>query len=180
MAVSNAKQVFYLMIEFDQDFGQFPNDVTAAGDLDLEGYRGEFSNDYLAQFIAAGYTTSEEVFYAKGGSSAKHTPDNVITHRGDQLRAGECGFAYIKGLSTKSLSDTPILLTPMSGDGYQFKAGIHKGKAIVLRVDGAVKQLLINKEGYAKIGGGRTLFDAGLNSVWGEAGFDQKRLNYAK
>jgi len=178
--LSNAKQVFYLLVEFDQDFGEFPSDATANRDEDLKGYTGKYSNDYLAQFIAGGYTTSEEIFYAKGGSGSNKTPDNIIDDRKDQLSEGECGFAYIKGLSTESLSDTPVLLTPMYGDGYKFNTDVHEGKAVVLRVDGSVKQLLINKEGYAKISGGKTLFDAGLKSVWGEVGFDQNQLKYAK
>mgnify|MGYP007122433376 CR=1 FL=1 len=177
-ATSNAKQVFYLLVEFDQDYGQFPSDATAVDEL--EGYRGEFSNDYLAQFIVGGYTKSEEIFYAKGGSGTKKRPDNVIDNRNDQLSEGECGFAYIKDLSTKSPSDTPVLLTPMYGDGYKFNTDTHEGKAAVLRVDGAVKQFRINTNGHANIGGGKTLFDGGADSVWGAEGFDASKLCYAK
>lgn len=175
---SNAKQIFYLMIEFDDDFGRFPTDTTAVDDL--KGYRGEYSNDYLAQFIGGGYTKSEEIFYARGGSSPNKRPDNVITNREDQLREGECGFAYIKDLSTKSNSGTPLLLAPMYGDGYKFNSDIYQGKAVILRIDGAVKQLLLDKDDrQAKIGGGKTLFDGGPESVWGAKGFDQTKLCYA-
>ncbi len=67
----------------------------------------------------------------------------------------------------------------MYGDGYKFNTDVHEGKAIVLRVDGAVKQLLISKNRYAKSGAG-TLFDSGADSVWGAEGFDSSKLCYAK
>lgn len=177
-ATSNAKQIFYLLVEFDQDFGRFPTDVTAVDEL--EGYRGEYSNDYLAQFIAGGYTKSEEIFYAKGGSGPIKKPDNIIDHRKDQLGEGECGFAYIKDLSTKSNPKTPVLLAPMYGHGYKFNSDAYEGKAVVLRIDGAVKQFRLNKDRHAVIGGGKTLFDAGPASVWGAKGFDSSKLCYAK
>ena len=95
-AISNAKQVFYLMIEFDQDFGEFPSDDTASSEPDLKGYVGKHSNDYLSQFIAGGFTRSEEIFYAAGGSKTKKKPDNDISTKAKTLEAGECGFAYVQ------------------------------------------------------------------------------------
>ena len=168
-ATSNAKQVFYLMIEFDQDYGEFPGDETAIDDL--AGYTGSNSNDYLAQLIEGGLTKSEEIFYAKGGASNNKKPDNVITTKNDQLARGECGFAYIKNQSTSDNSGRPILMAPIKS-GQEFKPDPYDGKAVVLRIDGAVKQLLLEKDSNkAKIGGGRTLFDTGNETVWGSDGF---------
>ena len=83
-AVNNAKQIFYLMIEFDGDFGEFPSDASAA-DIDTTGtgvtLGTSTSNDYFKQFIAGGYTKSEEIFYAKSTITKK--PDNVL--KGDAL-----------------------------------------------------------------------------------------------
>ncbi len=167
-ATSNAKQIFYLMVEFDQDFGEFPSDNTAIDEL--SGYTGSTSNDYLAQFIGGGYTQSEEIFYAKGGASTNRKPDNVITTKNDQLRAGECGFAYIKGQSTSDNSGRPILLTPYDGS-QKFKPDPYDGKCVVLRIDGSVKQFRLKKKSnLANIGGGKTLFDTGSDSVWGTDG----------
>ena len=169
-ATSNAKQVFYLMVEFDQDYGEFPGDATAVDEL--AGYTGSKSNDYLAQFIAGGYTKSEEIFYAKGGASNNKKPDNVITNQNDQLKAGECGFAYVRGQSTSDNSGRPLLFAPYEGS-QKFKPDPYDGKAVVLRIDGAVKQLLLNKDtNLAKIGGGKTLFDTGSDSVWGASGLN--------
>ncbi|MFK7910871.1 MAG: hypothetical protein AB8F34_09725, partial [Akkermansiaceae bacterium] len=105
-AVNNAKQVYYLMIEFDGEYGEFPSNATAINhkgvhgkpDIDLRGFKGEYANDYLGQFIAAGYTSSEEIFYAYGASDKK--PDNDISPPEKILEAGECGFAYVKNQST--------------------------------------------------------------------------------
>jgi len=161
-AVSNAKQVFLLMVEFDQDLGAFPNDDTALADSDLTGYTGQ-SNDYLAQFIAGGYTTSEEIFYAKAGSSTAGAPDDNIKTKSDILKAGECGFAYVVNLSTSNNTGLPLLLAPMQTT-TTFKKDPYDGKCVVLRIDGAVKQYRLKKtDQTANVGGGKTLFDT---DVW--------------
>ena len=179
-AMSNARQVYLLLIEFDYDFGSFPNDETADADQDLKGYTGEYSNDYLGQLIAGGYTQSEEIFYAKGGSGIKKKPDNNIATRADILSEGECGFAYIKGLSLKHDLKTPVLLAPMYGDGYKFNPHSFNEKAVVLRIDGAVQRYRLTKEMEADIGGGKTLFEDGPDSVWAQEGVDRVNLLYAK
>lgn len=163
-AVSNAKQVFLLMVEFDQDFGAFPNDQTAAADTDLTGYTGK-SNDYLGQFIAGGYTSSEEIFYAKAGSPTAGTPDNNIKTKSEILKAGECGFAYVVNLSTSNNTGLPLLCAPMANE-TKFKPDPYDGKCVVLRIDGAVKQYRLKKtDDTANVGGGITLFET---DVWTE------------
>ena len=179
-AVNNAKQVYLLMVEFDDDFGQFPGDESASEDADFEAFTGEYSNDYLGQFIAGGYIQSEEIFYAKGGSGIKKKPDNNIATRADILSEGECGFAYIKGLSLKHDLKTPVLLAPMYGDGYKFNPHSFNEKAVVLRIDGAVQRYRLTREMEADIGGGKTLFEGGPDSVWAQEGVDRANLLYAK
>jgi hypothetical protein len=181
-ATSNAKQVFYLLKDFDHDYGSFPNDQTAKAKLELNAYCGEYSNDYLGQLIAGGYYKSEQVFYAKAGSSNQHRPDDDISTRAKTLEEGECGFAYIKGLGMSSHVETPVLLTPMYGDGYKFNAEVHKGRVIALRVDGAVKQYRLDENQHAVMhkGKGKTLFDGGKDTAWGDKGFDSDRLCYVK
>jgi len=165
-AVSNAKQIFYLLVEFDGDFNQFPGkDIT---DVDLAKYAsGTNSNEIFKMFFEGGYTTSEEIFFAKGGADKKGTPDNVITEA-KLLVAGECGFAYISNMSTSDNSGRPVLMAPMPKTKQTFDPDPYDGKAIVLRIDGAVKQLLLSKDDLAKDGEG-TLFDAthtGTDGVW--------------
>ncbi|MCP5538189.1 MAG: hypothetical protein H7A51_18400 [Akkermansiaceae bacterium] len=182
---SNAKQVFYLLIEFDQDYGEFPGDATAilhtgmGGEpiVDLRTCKGEYSNDYMGQFIAGGYTKSEQIFVAPWEKDPGRKADDDISSRSRILEAGECGFSYVKNQSTSDNSGRPVLLAPMSGEGVQFDPKPYDHKAVVLRIDGAVKQLLINKDTCkAKIGMGKTLFDGGADTVWGEEGFDVANL----
>ena len=179
-ATSNAKQVWMLLVEFDQDYGAFPNDQTAKAEPEFNAYCGEYSNDYLGQLFAAGYTRSEEIFYAKAGSLNQHRPDDDTSTRAKTLEEGECGFGYIKGLGLRSHEETPILLTPMYGEGLKFNTEVYKGKAVVLRVDGAVKQYRLDENHHVRMGKGRTLFGGGKDTVWGEKGFDSSNLCYAK
>lgn len=179
-AISNAKQLFYLLIEFDQDWGEFPNDDTAKEDEDLKSFTGKYSNDYLGQFIGGGYTRSEEIFFAKGGSTTDKKPDNDTTTRKKTLEAGECGFAYYKGMSTSDHSGRPVLCAPMTGKGFKFDPKPYNGKAIVLRIDGAVKIYTIDENGDAVSATGKKIFEGGKDSVWGEKGPDIKNLVFAK
>ena len=176
----NAKSFFYLMVEFDGDYGQFPNDQTAEGDAKLNGYTGQYSNDYFGQFIAGGYTSSEEIFYAKGNDVWGSKPDNVISPKEEILKEGECGFAYNKGYSTNFNSAAPLIMAPMYGDGFKFDPYIFDNKAVVLRIDGSVKQLRLNDDRHAIVSGSQTLFEAGPDTVWGEKGYDRSNLLYAK
>ena len=180
MAINNSKQLFYLMVEFDGDYGDFPSDQTADENKDLSGYKGKNSNDYLAQFIAAGYTRSEEIFYARGGSKAKKKPDNDTTTKAKRLEAGECGFTYIKGLSVSNNSMLPLLVAPMTGKGVKFDPKPYNGKAIVLRIDGSVKTYNIDAKGDVILPNGKKLFEDGKDTPWGEKGFDAKMLMFPK
>lgn len=180
VAINNAKQLFYLMIEFDQDFGEFPSDATAKAEKDLTGYIGKHSNDYLGQFFAGGYTRSEEIFYARGGSSTPKKPDNDTSTKAKTLEAGECGFAYMSGQSISDNSGRPLLCAPMTGKGVKFDPKPFGGKAVVLRLDGAVKTYEIDEKGDVVLPNGKKLFENGEGTVWGEAGFDLKKLKHAK
>jgi len=170
MSMNNAKQISLLMLEFDNDFGAYPNDETAEKEELLNEYVGEYSNDYLGQLLAGGYIDSEEIFYVKQGRGSKNKVDNVYSTKEKTLEEGECGFAYIKGLRGSD----------KDGDGYKFDPYAYKGKAMVLRVDGSAVSLRLDKEGNAMLPNGKTLFEGGVESVWGEEGFDKSNLCYAK
>lgn len=179
-AVMNAKQVYYLMIEFDNDFGAFPSDDTAKAHKDLKGYTGKHSNDYLAQFLAGGYVQSEEIFYVLGGSKTKKKPDNDTTTKAKTLEAGECGFAYVIGQSTSKNSALPLLCAPMTGKGTKFDREALGGKAMVLRIDGSVVTYDIEENGDVLLKNGKNLFADGLNSHWGVGGFHKDMLLFPK
>ena len=178
--VNNAKQLFYLLVEFDSDFGEFPSDATAKESKDLNAYTGKHSNDYLGQFIAGGYTKSEEIFYVPGASKTKKKPDSDTATKAKTLEAGECGFTYVAGMSTSSHSGRPLLCAPMTGKGTKFDPEPLGGRAVVLRIDGAVKTYEINENGDVVLPNGKKLFETGADTVWGENGFDQEMLKFPK
>lgn len=169
-AMSNLRSVYYLMIEFDGDYGEFPGDATATDTL--SGLRGQFSNDYLRQFIVAGYTRSEEIFYAKRAGARK--PDNAKPWIG----AGECGYALVIGLSSRSHHESPILMAPVVRQTLHFDHDPYDGYAVILRVDGSWKSSRLNRHGEASASSGGTLFEGGKGTEWGDDGFDRARLKY--
>lgn len=177
-AMNNAKQLYLLMFEFDQDFGEFPNDKTAVGDL--AGYKGKHSNDYLAQLIAGGYTKMEDLFYVKGGSALAKQADNNTASREKTLEAGECGFAYYKGLSIASDPALPLLMAPMTGKGFKFDPKPFRGRALVLHVDGSVRTYPIDDQGDAVLKNGKQLFEGGADTAWGERGLDASNLVFPR
>jgi hypothetical protein len=162
-AHNNARQIGLALLEFEQSYGTFPNDntspqVTANTDSALL-LGSKTSNDIFRQLIAAEITQCEEMFYARIHKSRK--PDNLIT--GSQaLEKGECGFSYLHGASKHSPPETPIVVTPLvPGKALFDYKGAKKpfyGKAVILRYDGSVQSLPIEKSGHVLING-KDLFD---------------------
>lgn len=67
--VNNARQIGIALVEFEAEYGKFPDASTASvvkrncvTPLTLSG---NTSNDYFAQLIAAGIAQSEAMFYCK-------------------------------------------------------------------------------------------------------------------
>ncbi|MGB0774232.1 MAG: type II secretion system protein [Akkermansiaceae bacterium] len=181
-AISNARSAYYLLINFDQDYNAFPNDHTADTYFDGKG-KGEFSNDYLRQLALSGHTRSEYVFSAYMGSMPNKRPDGDIGTEFDGfknfLAPGECGFAYIKNLSTSSPTEAPLLLAPMFGDGEKFNPEAYRGKAAVLHVNGSVQTYRIDDQLRAVHADGKSIFAGGAGSPWPAKGFDFSDLHYA-
>lgn len=168
-ATSNAKQIFYLLVDFDQEYGAFPD---AANTAEIDGATGTTSNEIFRHLFLAGYTKSEEVFYAKTSFSKK--PDGDIGIAPDYTQAlenGECGFIYIDEQSTGKNSARPIIAAPQleAGNELLFDSDMYGGKMVALRIDGAVKQYTVNEESNeatTKIGGSQQdIFGSG-NPVW--------------
>ena len=168
IATKNVQQLFLLLTDFNEDNNSYPNDRTAQADVELNDYQGDYSNDYLGQLLAAGYIDSEEIFFAKGGSTSgiDANADNVFTTKEQNLAAGENGFAYVKNITSRHGSRAPILMAPMDTSSTFLKE-VYGGKGIALRLDGSVQQYKLTKKGQAKIPSS-TLFATGEDSVWGD------------
>jgi len=133
-AINNAKQIFLLLFEYDQEKAAYPS------------VSGTKSNRQFRTLIAEGYTTSEDIFYAKTNFSKK--PDGNIIDT-EACTDYEVGFLYVKGLSSGSISSAPLVAAPQSESGVTltFDQEIYGGRAIVLTNDGAARSLKINSDG---------------------------------
>lgn len=158
-AISNLKQVHLVLIEFNDEFGGFPDastiaDVQAATKTRL--HLGTVtSNDLFRQLIAHG-ANSEKIFSAKT-QATRRMPDDVVVGA-EALKKGECAFAYVAGLSSSSPLDTPLAMAPLIPGTLKFDPKPFEGKAVVLRVDGSVRAESIDPSGHVMTGG-RNLFD---------------------
>ncbi len=178
-AINNVKQIGAMLIEFDTEYGSFPDDKTALEvkqvtktDFTLTG---QYSNDYFRQMLADRKPDkSEKPFWAKSPQSPKKSDDNFST-AARALAAGEVGFSYImesrtKGQSASGEPSRPVVVTP----SYQFRPDwtfdpeVHAGKAVVLRLDNSATAMQI-REDNKKVSttSGKTLGDTGDQTPWG-------------
>ena len=174
-AISNAKQVGLALLEFDQEYGSFPDNDTAeevaastGTDLNLSG---DTSNDYFRQLIAYGIQ-SEDIFFTKTAYTRK--PDNVI-NASNALEAGEVGFGYVMldattAQNTSGNPGRPVLVTPLldASTQWEFDADPYGDKAVILRLDNSAKALQVrDSDKNVTVGGGKTLQQTGDETVWG-------------
>ena len=158
-AVSNARQIGMAMFEFQSEYGRYPDaktlaTLTANGlTVDYTPVAGADSNGYFLQLFAAGFTTSEQMFFAKTGVSKK--PDGNIIGT-DALAAGESGFGYVlngtDGLTTGVNPACVLAVTPLATGGATFNPGPFDKKAVLLRLDNSVLVANVNKAGEATVG----------------------------
>jgi hypothetical protein len=64
----------------------------------------------------------------------------------------------------------------MEESGEFFNPDPYDNKAVVLRIDGSVKQLRVNQAKKAVLTGADTLFDTGEDTVWGTDGYESGNL----
>jgi prepilin-type N-terminal cleavage/methylation domain-containing protein len=158
-AISNARQIGMAMFEFQSEYGRYPDTKTLAT-LTANGLTEEYtptagadSNGYFLQLFAAGFTTSEQMFFAKTGVSKK--PDGNILGA-EALAAGEVGFGYIldgtDGLTTGANPACVLAVTPLAAGGATFNPGTFDKKAVLLRLDNSVLVANVNKAGEATVG----------------------------
>ena len=177
-AINNAKQVGLALLEFDQEFGSFPDETTAAmvkkstgTDLD---FSGQSSNAMFRQLIAFG-VQSEDLFFVPKHPECRNKPDNNISED-KALEDGEVGWSYIMlaggvGQNASGNPGRPVLAAPMKIGTEQFWPDAFGDKGVILRLDNSVEAPLIrSKDLKISVGNGETLFDTGPESVWGEIG----------
>lgn len=166
-AVNNARQIGFALFEFEAQYRAFPNDNTKDlvdknhpdHDFNLSG---KSSNALFRQLLAASYTQSEEMFYAKVKGTRK--PDGIISP-GEALKKGEVGFGYIAGLNPIGNPARVIAFCPIIPGTDRFDPKPFKGKAVLLRLDNSAVSVDIDKHGHAIVGGSNIL--SAKHPVWG-------------
>lgn len=149
-AVNNAKQMFILLFEYDQDKGAYPGSAAVNSTGAISGS----ANAAFREFFINSQIDSEDIFFCKNGLTTK--PDGDIGDSSDAyaaaLEATECGFHYLlKNATTShasaSPSGVPLVISP--GDALAptaaspFSINPFGGRAVVLFNDGSCKSLPI-------------------------------------
>jgi hypothetical protein len=171
-AISNSKQIYLVLLDFENDMGKFPDDETAAK-AELHAFRGPHSNDYLGQLIAGGYAKTEQIFYAYDKRYPRK-PDDLISPPEQILQKGECGFGYVmieekgkeRGLSSKDNGGLPLVVAPIVNSLGVFETKSYAGRGVYLRVDGSARNERLDSNNKVRVGP-LTLFDTGTGTVWG-------------
>ncbi len=159
-AVGNARQIGLALVEFESIYGNFPSEETAAkireenpNELELGS---KFSNDFFRQLIATGLVQSETQFYADVKGVRK--PDNVMG-KGEALKKGECGFAYLSSLALDGNPRRPLVVTPLIPGTDRFDPERFDGKAYILHIDSSASSYTIHKGTGHVMAGGKNLLD---------------------
>jgi hypothetical protein len=154
-ATNNLRQIGLALSVFEDEFGEFPNEDTAALVImrhsgSSHGLNGSSSNALFRQLFAAEIIQSEVMFYARVPGVRK--PDGVITP-GKILQKGEVGFAYIAGLSSAGNPNRPIAFAPVIPGTRRFDPKPFEGNAVFLRIDNSVVSMKIRKDGHVHLDG---------------------------
>ena len=157
-AISNIKQVHLALLDFESDYGAFPDASTIpavkAKTSTTLALGSSNSNELFRQLIATG-TKSEKVFWARSAGTPRK-PNDIFG--ADTLKKGECAFTYIAGLSSSSDPNAPVAMVPVIPGTWEFDPKPFDGKAVVLRIDGSAKAQPIDRSGHVMIGG-MNIFD---------------------
>lgn len=159
-AINNIRQVHLALIDFESEYGSFPDAST------IEAVKTEHptelnlgtgsSNQIFRQLIASG-VKSEKIFWCKTPWSPKK-PDDIYLP-GKALEPGEVGFAYIAGLTMKDDPSTPIVVAPLIPGTTRFDPKPYNGKAIILRLDGSATVMQIRADNGQAWFNGKSLLD---------------------
>lgn len=181
-SITNLRLIGLALFEFDTAFGRFPDastiaEVKAQDPSSTIPLGSSTSNELFRQLLVTEIVASESQFYSRPPSSGPHRrPDNNFLGT-NALEKGECGFAYIAGLSTTSHPpDTPLAMAPLVPGQMKFDYKHCKeffgGKAVVLFIDNSVRSLPVDKSGRVLING-KDLFDPS-QPFWGGKAPDVK------
>lgn len=155
-AIGNLKQLGAMLVEFDTEYGRFPDDETArevrrATKTDFT-LTGPYSNDYFRQMLVLPGDRYETLFWCETAQSPE-PPDNDHSSAAKALAAGEVGYSYIMASGTQGQCASgepgrPVVVAP----SFKFRADWtfdpepFEGKAVVLRLDNSVTAMAIRTD----------------------------------
>jgi len=178
-AFNNARPLGLALLEFETEYGRFPDTTTAiqvlkntSSSLNLQGHS---ANSYFRQLIAADMAQAETLFYCETAFSKK--PDNRFDTPQTALAPGEVGFGYLPNgttaFTTKGNPARPIVCAPLAFDGksvstHRFDPTPLNGKAVLLRIDNSISSTFIDrKTGELTLEKRKTLRQTGPDTIWG-------------
>jgi hypothetical protein len=160
--VNNARQLGMALFEFDSEYGKFPDSSTVAAVRQDTGSKLSLpdctSNDLFAQLLATKIIENESTFYARVEVSTRKA-DNLFQTDATILEHGECGFAYISGLSANGDPNTPLVFGPVIPGTTTVDRKSCDGKAVVLKMDCSATTYPINSAGKIILPNGLDLLD---------------------
>ena len=158
-ALSNLREIHQVLLEFESDYGKFPDTSTLprvqAQDTTGLIFGTKTSNHYFRQLLAT-VSKSEKIFFADVLPRFFY-PDDII-EGSNALEKDECSFSYIPGLSSDSPIGTPVVVTPLVPGTRKFNPKPFGKQATILFTDGSVQALPIDKNGDVILNG-MNLFD---------------------
>lgn len=178
-ALSNIKQIGACLIEFDTEYGGFPDDKTA---LDVKEatetsltLTGPYSNDYFRQMLAGPSKNYERWLWCKTPQSPQ-PPDDEYSTPAKCLAAGEVGYSYImagptQGQKAGDEPSRPVIVAP----SYQFTADWtfdrepYAGKVVVLRLDNSATAMQIREDRKVYTNPGKPIEETGDQTPWGRS-----------
>lgn len=178
-SVNNARNIGLALLEFQQEYGRFPDASTAEKIWGKSSEAMDFafssSDGYFSQLIESGIVADDTIFYAKTAYTVK--PGEQLDQNVKSLSGGEVGFGYlmngVDSLTTEGNPSRAILCSPLAYDGKSvsnrlFDPEINDGKAVTLRLDGSVQVPRIHpKTNDIMQYAGKSLLDTGTDTVWG-------------
>jgi prepilin-type processing-associated H-X9-DG protein len=157
-ALSNLREISHELLEFESQYGRFPDDSTlppikAQDDTGLK-FGTKTSNEYFRQMLATG-GKAEKIYFANILPRFFY-PNDILGPKA--LEKDECSFSYIPGLSSASAPGTPVVMTPLVPGTRKFDPKPFGKMATVLFADGSAQTLPIDKNGDVILNG-MNLFD---------------------
>jgi hypothetical protein len=149
--VSGGYMIFKALRAFSDDAGhasRFPAEPISPGRID----RKTASNDVLAQLLPKYLQNKYSFFNIKSAYCPAFLPETEDTKI--QLRAGECDWSYVQGLTSASNARWPVLANAFAPDSIGYvddlakKGGVFRGlNAVVVYASGSAEIVKTKKHG---------------------------------